>query len=604
MQKALYIISHYLLLFSFMLACWGIGRIVLRRAFNQRQDDFWLLQTLALALGLGIFIFYLQGLAVFGELRFGWIAVLFFAGIILGGAQLRTLPLCPKAWMKSLALREKRGLALILLLALATALDPLKPPKEWDELMYHLPHARQWALSGHLDVNTWLRYPWFPYNFDLLYSAALIAYDDVMSHLLHAAAGWLTALLVYQTGRRHFNEGVACGGAAIWLFLVQDEFGNAYIDMGVTFFVFAGCLAFYLWMEDRQQRIWLAAAAFLMGVAAGSKYQALTFLPIFAAAMLALDRRPGTIATALICLLIPSAYWYARNAVMTGDPFDPLGGKIFGFFDWNLGDYQHQFYDIRLHADWPHWLLWAALVSPLIKRCRESAFARAAMLFYAYSLLVWALTSRYPRYLMPVYPLLALFAAYGWKWMWEAGTSRISIFYAGRVTGIRLLPPSSAQPYVRYQTAGWTTILILVSITATLQLKSSLHAIAPTAADRDEILKTKVSGYPVLAYMRQSHFLKTYQFGLEGAIYYAPNPIYGDHFGPARYRDFASLKANELASKLKALGFDSMIVHVGLWPNIVVQADFDRYFIKVYSNRSVNLYRVAKDVPVPNISVN
>lgn len=45
-----------------------------------------------------------------------------------------------------------------------TLFAPLGPPISWDELMYHLPQARQWALSGQLSVNEWLRYPWFLYN--------------------------------------------------------------------------------------------------------------------------------------------------------------------------------------------------------------------------------------------------------------------------------------------------------------------------------------------------------------------------------------------------------------------------------------------------------
>ena len=40
----------------------------------------------------------------------------------------------------------------VALLALPTLLAPLSPPMAWDELAYHLPHAREWARSGRLVV--------------------------------------------------------------------------------------------------------------------------------------------------------------------------------------------------------------------------------------------------------------------------------------------------------------------------------------------------------------------------------------------------------------------------------------------------------------------
>ena len=72
-----------------------------------------------------------------------------------------------------------------------------------------------------------------------------------------------------------------------------------------------------------------------MGVAVGSKYQALFFLPFLAMTLVLVDRRPSTLLLVLVCLVVPCGYWYARNAIMTGDPFNPLGGKLFGFTDWN-----------------------------------------------------------------------------------------------------------------------------------------------------------------------------------------------------------------------------------------------------------------------------
>ena len=80
---------------------------------------------------------------------------------------------------------------------------PLAPPAAFDELMYHLPYAREVAHSGSLGIHEWLRYPWFPYNYNLLYAAALLVGDDVLPHFLNALAGWLSVWMVYRLGVQH-----------------------------------------------------------------------------------------------------------------------------------------------------------------------------------------------------------------------------------------------------------------------------------------------------------------------------------------------------------------------------------------------------------------
>ena len=592
LQKFGYIFFHYVVLFIFLFSSWGSGRWVLSRSAKKIQINGWLEHALESTLGIGFFICALQWLAIAGELRALWINVLLTIGVVLGIMQLRGLGLpdlhrIHSKW-KSLTLHEKCGFLVISLFILSTLLDPIKLPLGWDEVMYHLPHARQWALSGRLDVNEWLRYPWFPYNYELLYAAALIVYDDVMPHMLHAAAGWLVALIIYQVGKRYSNHGAACLGAIIWLLISRGGFDKADVDMGITLFVFAACVSFYFWLEEPQQRIWLAMAAFLMGVAVGSKYQTLSFLPLFSLALLIRERKPATLLMVLACLIIPSIYWYARNGIMTGDPFNPIGGKLFGFTDWNLGDYKYQFEDLKRNIGWPHWAFWPALLTPFIKKFRDMHSMRVAMIFCAYSLIIWIITSHYPRYLMPVYPLLALLAGCGWQWIFSNGFSSIAPLRKVKLH-IHLHP--------RIQRTGWATILTMLSITLIIVSARNWNGIGSTDATREAILYKKISGYPVLSYIRKNSIREIYQFGLEDAIYYAPNPIWGDHFGPGRYRDFSSLKPAELAFKLKKSGFRNILIHTTRWSQIDSQIDFNLYFLKIYQYGDVKLYRIIENIP-------
>ncbi|WP_426341208.1 hypothetical protein ACN9MZ_05305 [Pseudoduganella sp. S-14] len=113
--------------------------------------------------------------AIAGQLRLVPLVILLISGLGLCLLEWRALPARtgpPLAQHWQEADWPARGMLLLLALTvLPTLIAPLCPPL---------------ALDGRLNVNGWLRYPWFPFNADLLFSAAMLTYDDVMSHLLSA----------------------------------------------------------------------------------------------------------------------------------------------------------------------------------------------------------------------------------------------------------------------------------------------------------------------------------------------------------------------------------------------------------------------------------
>ena len=60
------------------------------------------------------------------------------------------------------------------------------------------------------------------------------------------------------------------------------------------------------------------------------------------------------------------------------------------------------------------------------------------------------------------------------------------------------------------------------------------------------MLQEHIPGYGVLTYLRDHPQARIYQLGLEESLYYAPRPIWGDVFGPWRYRDYQSLSPQAL----------------------------------------------------------
>lgn len=578
----------------FVVACWGVGGALLRRLGAPPRTDAWLEAAMAATLGVGAFICAFQVLAIAGWLRAGWVLGAVALGLVLAGLQLRAWARQGAGWGAwrgamgpKLSRAEGTALAVLVLVALPALLEPLAPPAEFDELMYHLPYARLVAQSGALGIHDWLRYPWFPYNYNLLYAGALLVADDVFTHFLCALAGWLSVAIVWRLGVLHVSRVAGLGAAAIWLGL--GDYSNALIDMGVALFVLAACAALWWWRESPpgQGVRWLALAAFFLGVAAGSKYQALIFLPLVAVFVFRRERRPRVWGLALACFLLPCIYWYARNAILTGDPFNPIGARVFGFSNWNPADYREQVWDVRQHASLPSLLLWPLLLVPFHAAWRHAA-VRAAAVFCAYAVVVWVLTSAYPRYLAPALPMLSLVAMLGWQTLFGAVVRGCARLLPGRRRAVWLPRALGA--------VGGVMLAMLAAVSAQ-QSMQKLAMIAGTPAEREAVLRAHVPGYGVMQYLKANAKGRVYQIALSEAIYYGPNPIYGDALGPWRYADFIPLPPAELARKLAGLGFEAIAITTQLAPGLNTQPGFDQHFALMYEQDGAKAYRILQYAP-------
>lgn len=597
--------AHYAALAVFVLACWGFGRALLARLSPPTRRDAWLEAAMAATLGVGLFICAFQVLAIFGAFKAGATVALIVAGVVAAALQLRpwwrdvrtvrALAVAPAApWTRA----DKIAAIALGLVALPALVAPLAPPAAFDELMYHLPYARQVAQQGSLGIHEWLRYPWFPYNYNLLYAAALQVGDDVLPHFLNALAGVLSAIMVLRLGIKNTNRLTALIGTAIWVGI--GDYSNALIDMGVALFVLGACVALWWWRESQPVQggtRWLGLAAFCLGVAAGSKYQALTFLPLVALFVVWHERRPKAWALALLCFLVPCVYWYARNAVMTGDPFNPIGARVFGFTEWIPTDYVQQVADVRDHAARPNALIWAVFLAPFSVLWKRSAAVRAAGWFCFYSVAVWLVTSRYPRYLTASFPLLALMAAIGWQVLfgWVATGVRRAFGAGAAQDGA----PTTA-PAGRLGLAGDWIVVLLVAALAAVSLKQTavkVAMISPTPESREAFLRQHVPGYAAMDYLRQHANGRVYQIALNEAIYYGPNPIWGDTLGPWRYRDFLLLPPGDMAVKLAGLGFTAIVMPTSMVPTLATRPGFDQHFALLYEKDGGRAYRILSTAP-------
>jgi hypothetical protein len=604
--------AHYAALAVFIAASWGFGRALLGRLAPPPRRDAWLEAAMAVALGMGLFICAFQALAIFGAFRAGATMALVLAGVAAAGLQLpgwlreRRTPgasLPPAPWTHY----ERIAAIALALVALPALVAPLAPPAAFDELMYHLPYARQVAQQGTLGIHDWLRYPWFPYNYNLLYAAALQLGDDVLPHFLNGLAGALSVVMLFRLGIQHANRLTAFIGAAIWLGL--GDYSNALIDMGVAFFVLAACVALWWWRESDPGKPahggmrWLGLAAFFLGVAAGSKYQALVFMPLVALFVVRHERSPKAWGLALVCFLLPCIYWYARNFVMTGDPFNPIGARVFGFTEWTPADYVQQVADVRVHAEMPNLLIWSFFLAPFSLLWKRSPAVRAAGWFCLYSVAVWVVTSRYPRYLMASFPLLAMTSAVGWQVLFGWIASGLRRVFGGKqgqeapAVATGAMSRDTARSGARV--GDWVAVLLLAVLAAVAvrqtAVKVSMISVTPEA--REAFLRKHVPGYAAMDYLRRNATGRVYQIALNEAIYYGPNPVWGDTLGPWRYTDFGKLSGGDLARKLSGLGFVAVVLPDSVVPVFSARVDFDKYFAVQFEQDGSRVYRILPVAP-------
>jgi len=592
LEKVQFVFLHYMQLALFVASCHGLG-IWPRRWCKQLPPlDYLFSVCLTTCLGMGIAILALQALGIAGLFNQLCVTGLLLLGLIgcLANAAL------PSQWVaggkpvpfgvNGLTLQARWYFwAVIALLVVYMLPAALHPPIDWDETEAHLPHARNWVSNGKLSINEWLRYPFFPYNFNLLYAAGLTFKNDIFAQLANALAGWLVAIGLYRLAAVHFNRAVAAIAALVFLYLTRGQYGTATVDLGSTMFIFFGFACIFFWRETKDFPL-LCIGLFLIGAACGSKYQALTFIPFLAVLVLLRERRVTRLLGLLLCFALPCVYWYARNYLITGNPFDPMGPKIFGYWDWNADDMALQLSNIRDAADWPNPILWPALAAAFLRSRQTHPLFRAVLAISLYAFAVWIVTSHYSRYLMPSYPFLALLTAIV-----------VDAFFT-RLANIDAMRKPAAQRSLSATLSGLAGALFVALLGAAVAVSTpkEWRKVQANDADRAAFLKAHIAAYEIGDYLKSHPEIRIVQIDLESNLYYLPENTIGDIFGPGRYRDFYSLPTREMANRLRLFNANAILLSTESIEAIKIEKrpDFPLYFAPIKLTEKAGLYGLNK----------
>lgn len=229
---------------------------------------------------------------------------------------------------------------LILIFVIPVIILDLTPPIARDALIHHLALPKLWIEQGRLFHLPWADFSYYPMNIDLLYLLPLYFKNDILPQFIHLFFGLGTGFLVFLYLKDKLGKNWGLIGFLIFFStpIVLRLSTYAYVDLGMTFFITAGVYGFVQWKTgDYAKNSWFLMSAVSMGLALGSKYNALiAFAFMNLALVFCYARNTGQQKKALaagvffflVAFLVASP-WLIKNFLLTGNPVYPLFPNLF-----------------------------------------------------------------------------------------------------------------------------------------------------------------------------------------------------------------------------------------------------------------------------------
>jgi hypothetical protein len=345
--------------------------------------------------------------------------------------------------------RPSRWWWLVAAALLPAFLDAFVPELGWDALTYHLALPERFLREQRISIDPFSTYSAFPQGMEMLYTLALGLDGPALAKLLHFEYGLLSLLSLAALAG---TVSPRCALLAVVLLLpdpvLQWELRSAYTDLPVTLYLLIAFASLLEWRRTGRRGP-LVLAGLLGGACVGVRLPALAVpLTLGLLALLALGgtwpvraRAALTLGAVALAAFVP---WMIRNAALTGNPFTPLLQSLFyrpgrEFFDPLVLDQQVRFAQSVGMGRGPLQLLalpwnltmrsragvyagsfghevavlpvFGALATLLLPAVRRHPTVRAALITSGIFSALWFLGAQEARYLLPVFPLLALAAA-------------------------------------------------------------------------------------------------------------------------------------------------------------------------------------------------
>jgi hypothetical protein len=220
----------------------------------------------------------------------------------------------------------------------------LTPPISRDALIHHLAVPKLWLKHGRIYEIPWANYAYYPMNINLLYVVCLYFKNDIAPKFIHLAFGIGTGWMIYLYLKQKFSRNWGLLGMVIFLTtpIVVWLSTTAYVDLGMTFFTTGSVMAFTKWRDSEYSQFkWLLVSSLGMGIAVGSKYNALIvwfIMNMFLMLSFVQDtrRQIGALQYGILFFVITAfvaSPWYLKNYFQIQNPFYPLFDGFFKSLD-------------------------------------------------------------------------------------------------------------------------------------------------------------------------------------------------------------------------------------------------------------------------------
>jgi hypothetical protein len=513
--------------------------------------------------------------------------------------------------------------AVILLLASAEILMNMTPPFCRDGLIHHLAIPKLWLKHGGIYEIPWADFSYYPMNINLLYYACLYFNNDVAPKFIHMFFGLGTGYWVYIYLKKRFD--FICGllGALIFIStpIVVWLSTSVYIDLGMTFFTTASVLSLINWRDSGYRRLlWLIVSSICMGIAVGSKYNALIawcILNLMVVLIYVRDtrRQLSSIKFGLLYFCVTALVaspWYVKNFLLTGNPFYPLFNNYLnlfgnqpvkeiienhivnrpariGFFQlrhvlygesfsetllipirmfFQGDDNSYQYFQGRLN---PILILFAPFV--LLKKTNAKDHLIFALFSIFFIIVAYFTTEKQVRYILPVLPFLSILAVAGIKNL-DDKLKEYSFFLSSRQNG-------SLKTILRIVMLYGISVLLMMNL---VYIKKRFEDIKPVGyilkkESKDEFLSRLLSHYDTVKFVNanlpEDAVVFTIFFGRRG--YYFDREYKNDpQFGTGKLGELVKTSSNED-------DFDRTVKSIGATHIIIRQELADRYLDNNFS---------------------
>lgn len=337
---------------------------------------------------------------------------------------------------------------LLLICLLFGLLLALTPAIGNDALIYHLTvpklyleHHGFYFIPGNIFCN-------YPLNNEMLYLIGLTLRGDIVAKGIHFVMALLILVSMYQFSRHLVPSARFITLPLLIFYTIPSVFVNshmAYNDLTVTFYTLLTVYAFLNWVSTKQTQ-WLAISGVFTGLSVATKYSALLLPVIGCLGILCISRSQQIsnretlrlLGLYILSTLVVGSPFYIKNWILTGNPLYPFLYEIFGGIGWdtdqarqydlflrNLGmgrglvDYLLLPWNLSFHAKMNS-PVFDGILGPIFILTLPFAIGirnipntlKMTVVYCGLTFLFWAANVHQIRYLMPIFPFLAIMTGY------------------------------------------------------------------------------------------------------------------------------------------------------------------------------------------------